>query len=110
VAVEPRVLGDALAAVLTDVGLDEVLVSGTKGADDSKMPIDVAVLSRPHPAVTAPVIIEVEMDVATASVVTAVDAVEVVLATPHDLLAILDRYSPASSLRVAAPAAGGVRQ
>jgi hypothetical protein len=109
VAVEPRVLGDALAAVLAEVGLDEVLVSGTERADDPEMPIDVAVLSRPHPAVSAKLIIEVDSGL-TASVVTAADAVDVVLASPHDLLAVLDEYCPASSLRVAAPAAGGVHR
>ena len=109
-AVEPRVLGDALAAVLIDVGLDEVLVSGMKGADDPEMRIDVAVLSRPHPAVDAGLIIEVDSDVATASVVTPLNTVGVAMATPCDLLGILDEYCPAASRRVATPAAGGVRR
>ena len=108
-AVEPRVFGDALAEVLTAVGLDEVLVSGAERADESPMHLDAAIVSRDDDDVVADVVIHVTTDRA-AHVTTAAADVNVSLRSPHELLSVLDRYCPTVAPRVTAAEPGGAHR
>jgi len=107
-AVEPRVLGDALAEVLAAVGLDEVLVSGGERADEIGMHLDAAIVSRHHDDLVADVVIHVPTDRA-AHVTTAALDVNVSVRSPHELLTVLDRYCPTIAPRVALDGTGGAR-
>jgi hypothetical protein len=106
-AVQPRILGDALAAVLDSVGLDEVLVSEPVAADRTSMSYDAAILSRPHAGVHADVVIEVAGvgDEARSHVVAGTLTEDVDLSTPQQLLSVLDRFCPTTTPRTA-PAGG----
>jgi hypothetical protein len=108
-AVEPRVLGDALAAVLDSVGVDDVLVSGTKGADGTSMHIDAVIVSDSSTPVEADVVIHVPARGA-AHVSTPARDDEVTLRTPEDLLTILDRYCPATAPRVPSVSPDGAQR
>ena len=107
-ALEPRVLGDALAEVLTAVGLDEVLVSGSERADELGMHLDAAIVSRDHADIVADVVIHVPTDRA-AHVTTAAQDVNVSLRSPQELLSVLDRYCPTIAPRVTLPPSGGAQ-
>jgi hypothetical protein len=107
-AVEPRVLGDALAAVLDAVGLDDVLVSHTNGADGTSTHIDAAVVSDAASPVVADVVIHVPVR-GSAHVSTRTRDDEVTLRTPEELLTILDHYCPAAAPRVPSVSADGAQ-
>jgi hypothetical protein len=108
-AVEPRVLGDALAAVLDAVGLDDVIVNHTKGAHGTSMHIDAAVVSDDSVPVVADVVIHVPIR-GSAHVSTPARNDEVTLRTPEELLTILDRYCPSTAPRVPSTGADGAQR
>lgn len=93
VAVEPRLLGDALAALLEDIGLDEVTRRGT---EDPSQRFDVALRSEGVTGLRAALVLQVP------------DAVELAEegsgdlrpATARELLEILDRVCPTSAPRI----------
>jgi hypothetical protein len=106
-AVQPRVLRDALEEVLDSVGLDEVLVSDVDAADRSLMSFDAAILSQPSADVRADVVIEVDGLAADARghVTAGTRSEDVTLRTPQQLLSLLDRLCPTSAARIS-PAGG----
>ena len=91
VAVEPRLLGDALAELLADIGLDDVVRPG-----DPSGHVDLALVSEGSPAVRADLILRVPNadDLATDG------TGDLRPGSAADLISILDRVCPASSPRL----------
>jgi hypothetical protein len=92
VAVEPRLLGDTLSALLAEIGLDEVVRLGTEAATGH---IDLALVNDGSPSVRADLVLRVP------------DSAELAVAgrgdlrpgSASELLAILDRVCPAGEPR-----------
>jgi hypothetical protein len=100
-AVQPRVLRDALADVLDEVGLDDVLVSEREGADRSTMSFDAAIVSEADEQVTADVVIAVGESLDSLShVITPTRQEDVHLRSPQQLLSLLDRFCPTTAARI----------
>jgi hypothetical protein len=92
VAVEPRLLGDALVAVLTEIGLDDVV---RFDAEVASGPIDVALVSDGAPAVRADLVLRVPSpdDLAHEG------PGDLRPASTRELIALLDRVCPARESR-----------
>lgn len=99
--VEPRILSDSLATVLDHVGVDDVLLYADQRADRSAVAYDAAILSVPHDAVMADLVIEVDDDTSVGHVVSGEHSEDVPVRTPLQLLSLLDRLCPASTDRIA---------
>jgi hypothetical protein len=97
-AVEPRVLADALAEMLGSVGLDEVLSRPLEPADDPTMHLDAAIITPKDHGVIADVVIELGPH-NVAHVTNAAGSQEVALRTPYQLLQLLDRFCPTEPSR-----------
>lgn len=104
--IEPRVLRDVLEEVLDSVGLDEVLVSDAEAADRSTMSFDAAIVTLPRDDLHADVVIE--LDGAVGRVVSAARSEDVPIATPQELLDLLDQVLPAATARIS-PSGGSQR-
>lgn len=95
VAVEPRLLGDALAQLLENIGLDEVTRRGTDTQSDDRR-FDVALRSEGVTGLRAALVLQVP----DAAELAEEGSGDLRPATARELLAILDRVCPASALRV----------
>jgi hypothetical protein len=100
-AVEPRVLADALAEMLGSIGVDEVLSGRTGAADGPPMHLDAAIITPEDRDVIADVVIELGPH-NVAHVTNAAGSQEVALRTPYQLLQLLDRYCPTEPSRCTA--------
>lgn len=92
VAVEPRLLGDALSELLADIGLDEVV---RPHDDDDDGHIDLALVNDGSPPVRADLVLRVPDSAELA----ASGSGDLRPASASELLAILDRVCPAREPR-----------
>ena len=92
VAVEPRLLGDALSELLTEIGLDDVVRLENEAPEDH---IDVALVSETSPRVRADLVLRVpdSADLAESG------KGDLRPGSAGELLAILDRVCPAVESR-----------
>jgi hypothetical protein len=94
VAVEPRLLGDALAELLEDIGLDDVTRFGDEGAEARRF--DVALRSEGVTGLRAALVLQVP----DADELAEEGSGDLRPATARELLEILDRVCPTSAPRV----------
>jgi len=95
VALEPRVLAEAVAEVLDRIGLDDVVLAGRDLPGGS---FDVALVSGPRAGLRAEVLVEIPIQ--GPSRVSGPDTdVPITVLTPVEIIEILDRYCVAAAPR-----------
>ena len=97
VALEPRVLAEAVAEMLARIGVDDVVMAGRDlpGGD-----FDVALVSAPRSHTHADVLIEIPANCGPSRLSGSDTDVPIPHLTPNELVELLDRYCVAASSRV----------